>query len=456
MLDVRALAYVAPIAEQEIGPLTPIVAVQNFADEDARIFALFRIYRESLGILEYSSVSATIDLAHGTTNSLAALTPFNPGAPADDDYFVLCQLSVISIPTGQIEQVHLGQYYFDVKPAPMGPPPATHHTTHELGGMDPIDPIDLGTAELDTTLRLSPDGAGGLLWSPASAGVVEAHAVNHEAGGSDEIEIVNLPTAENDAALVLAPDGLGGVEFRAEAGGVTDHGALTGLLDDDHPQYLTLTRLAFRCDFLNNSVNTFGEWLAAQLASGTLAAGNATANHPGIVTITSSTSANSGYRIFVSANSFLLAGTESTDSIFRPQTLAGTTIRFGLHDSTSSGSPVDGAYILMEQVGGVDGVIVGKTSDNSVRSTTGTSYTLVTNTWYRLRVTVNANATRVDYFLYSEAGALLWTDNLTTNIPTGAGRYCGHGVIATNSGTSAVDLADVDYLDLTLTRALVR
>lgn len=32
-------------------------------------------------------------------------------------------------------------------------------------------------------------------------------------------EIVDLPTAEMDDTLVLAPDGAGGVEFRAEAGG---------------------------------------------------------------------------------------------------------------------------------------------------------------------------------------------------------------------------------------------
>ena len=36
--------------------------------------------------------------------------------------------------------------------------------------------------------------------------------------------------------LIVPPAGAGG--------GVTDHGALTGLGDDDHPQYLTKTQFA--------------------------------------------------------------------------------------------------------------------------------------------------------------------------------------------------------------------
>jgi hypothetical protein len=173
MLDVRPLAYVAPVAEQEIGPLTPIATVKNFADEDARIFALFRIYRESLGTLEYDSVSATVELLHGQTTSLAALTPYDPGAPADDDYFILCGITVQSISTGQLEVVELGQYWFDVKPAPMGPVPATHHTTHEAGGMDPVDV----------------SGMPGLLADPQTP---TNHVTTHEDGGADPLNVDGL------------------------------------------------------------------------------------------------------------------------------------------------------------------------------------------------------------------------------------------------------------------------
>lgn len=53
-------------------------------------------------------------------------------------------------------------------------------------------------------------------------------------------DVDTLSTTETDAGLVLHPDGAGGVEWGPdEGGGVTDHGALTGLSDDDHPQYAT-------------------------------------------------------------------------------------------------------------------------------------------------------------------------------------------------------------------------
>lgn len=154
--------------------------------------------------------------------------------------------------------------------------------------------------------------------------------------------------------------------------------------------------------------------------------------------------------------SLLIAGTETTDFIFRPQILADTTIRMGFIDSYTSTAPTNGVYIEMAQVGGVDGVIVGKTSDNSVRSTTGTSYTLTTLTWYRFRITVNAAASLVTYELFSDAGVLLWSDTLATNIPTGATRYTGHGIVATNSGTTAVLLCDLDYQCFAITRTLTR
>ena len=44
-------------------------------------------------------------------------------------------------------------------------------------------------------------------------------------GAGSPTEILDIPTAEIDDTLVLAPDGAGGVEFRAETGGSTFSGA---------------------------------------------------------------------------------------------------------------------------------------------------------------------------------------------------------------------------------------
>lgn len=430
MLDVRPTAYVAPLDEQEIGPLTPIIHVENLADENATITGTVRIYRKSLGTLLYTSVLHPGSLTHGTYADFSAETPFNPGAIADDDYFILAEIVARSTLTGNSETVQLGQFYFDIKTAPMGPVPATHGTTHEDGGMD----------EIDLT------GLSGIL---GDLQPVDAHATSHQKGESDALEIANLGTSEADDTLVLAPDGAGGVEFRAEsAGGVTDHGALTGLADDDHLQYKLRHEVFLETDFTTYwaPANVALPWYGEARNSGTASILTGTNVRPGIWRMLSSTSANSGWRTLLGIPSFLLlAGGEVSCLWFRPQTLAGTTRHHGFGDSESVSDPVDGAWIWQDPA---DGKIWGRTRSNSVGSTTGTGYQLVTNTWYLERIVVNSDATRIDFYLYDDAGNLLWTDNLTTNIPTAAGRELGHGVVATNSGTTAVALIDLDYLSI--------
>lgn len=49
-----------------------------------------------------------------------------------------------------------------------------------------------------------------------------------------------LPVDDGDSGYVLRTDGSGGLSWVAQSGGVTDHGALTGLEDDDHSIYLLL------------------------------------------------------------------------------------------------------------------------------------------------------------------------------------------------------------------------
>ena len=57
------------------------------------------------------------------------------------------------------------------------------------------------------------------------------HAKVHDAGSADH-------TSGGEAVgRVMAADGVGGVEWVTPSAGVTDHGALTGLGDDDHTQY---------------------------------------------------------------------------------------------------------------------------------------------------------------------------------------------------------------------------
>lgn len=203
------------------------------------------------------------------------------------------------------------------------------------------------------------------------------------------------------------------------------------------------------------SMNALGQttWLNAGFGTtaGTSPSKSGSSNHPGITAITSSVAADSGYRYLTTIISFLLAGGETTEFIFMPVTTTNTVVRLGFMDSGSSAAVVDAVNINITAT-----TLTGKTSAASSASTTGTTYTVSESTWYRAKIVVNANATRVDFYLYAANGSLLWTDYLTTNIPTTAGQETGHGVIAYNTGTSAVEIIDMDYMSLYINRDLVR
>lgn len=196
-------------------------------------------------------------------------------------------------------------------------------------------------------------------------------------------------------------------------------------------------------------------FLGLAVSSGTSnqpTAGIVTGNHPGCIRLLSSTSANSGYFIGTNVSEILLAGGEKYDVVFQLASLANNTTRLGFLDTATSSDPVDGAYIEIDG----SGVATGKTSSNSTRSSTGTTYTISATTWYRASIVTNIDATLVTFTIYSDAGAILWTDTLSTNIPTASGRECGAAFIVTNSGTSAIDLAHIDFMSIIIRRSLVR
>jgi hypothetical protein len=373
MLDVRALAYVLPLDEQPQASILPTVTVKSFADEDATLTGTFRIYRESTGLLEYSSAAFPTALPHGTTCAVAAQTPFSPSAIVDDDYFVNFDGVARSASTGLLLPFTLGSFHFDIKAPAMGPAPAQHHATHELSG-------------------------------------------------SDEIDCTGLP-------------GTGGA-------GVTDHGALTGLDDHDHPQYLLHHEYHIHTDFTSPLGNYgFAPWYGVSIGAGTGTPTTGTSLHPGIFRISSAAAASTGYRIYNYTGAFVIAGNETSICWFRPIVLA-SIVHVGFFDTATGADPTDGVWLWQDPA---TGIMYGRTMNNTVGSQTGSGFQLVVNTWYAVKLALNADASRVDFEIYDEAGALLWSDFLTTNIPTAAARVLGHGFIAVSSAGAAA-ITDIDYL----------
>lgn len=202
------------------------------------------------------------------------------------------------------------------------------------------------------------------------------------------------------------------------------------------------------CEFLNNS--GLLPWGVSAINTGTLGAISGTPKHPGVMPILSSATPNSGYRIRLNPDSLLLGGGEKTTIIFKPATtLLGVTARFGFHDSSDVTAPVDGVYAEI-----VDGVLSGKTSNNNTKSTTGTTFTLTADTWYRLVILLNNDATSAKFTLYADdSNTVLWSDSLAENIPNTAGREVCHAYVCTYSGSSAITIGSLDYMDVVLPKA---
>lgn len=200
-------------------------------------------------------------------------------------------------------------------------------------------------------------------------------------------------------------------------------------------------------DFVSSSGSSSTPWIFTALGSGTVATGNISVKHPGVLNYSSSTAANSGYRICTS-NCMILNGKEKTTIIFRTSSqLMGVTRRMGFHNSLDYNPPTDGVYCRV-----TDGVIIGHSLNNSNQSITSTTYPLLANTWYRLKIELSADFTTAIYTLYADdSDTILWQDILTTNLPIG--RYTGHGDVCTYGGSAVISIGSLDYMDVFLTNA---
>lgn len=204
-------------------------------------------------------------------------------------------------------------------------------------------------------------------------------------------------------------------------------------------------------DFTTPLLNCVGPWTLLAIASGTSANGNSTTKHPGTIIYKSHASnTNSGYGYYANQYTLLLGGGEKTTIIFKTAALTGVTRRLGFHDSIDSNAPTDGVYCLQN-----GDQLTGRTMNNTSGSITGTAFTLAANTWYRLVIELNADASLATYTLYADDSmTVLWTDALATNIPTGAGRFVGHSDVCTLASPSgATEIGTIDYMDIILPNA---
>lgn len=215
--------------------------------------------------------------------------------------------------------------------------------------------------------------------------------------------------------------------------------------------------LVLETDFFNVT-SPFSQGLTgAAVSSGTIVQVAAEPNHPGVVELRDSTTANGGYRIMTDVLAFRIAGGEKFVCVFQIRGARATAVcRLGFQDSTSATAPVDGIYL--DFVG--NGTVItttGRARSNNVQSNTATTHSTALNTWYACIIEVNPDATLVTFSIYNEAGVLQWSDTVNANIPTASGRETGVGVYVGESSTdAAAGIIRLDYMRVESGKVLVR
>lgn len=209
-------------------------------------------------------------------------------------------------------------------------------------------------------------------------------------------------------------------------------------------------------EFLTANAYVFNPFLGAAISSGTASAQSGNAIHPGVVRLSDSTTANGGYRIMTDIAAFLISGNESAGFVFRHQAGRPTSsYRLGFQDSTAiQTNPTDGCYFLVNSTGAsFNNTLTGICRSNNAQTKTATTFDLTPNTWYRGNLEINSQATMINFSLYNDAGSLLWSDVVNSNIPTASGRETGFGVIAGETTTdAAAAIVDLDYMVLIINR----
>lgn len=193
-------------------------------------------------------------------------------------------------------------------------------------------------------------------------------------------------------------------------------------------------------------------FVAVSSGTGVVVTGMDSVKHPGVMRIVSAAGANSGGMFRNNIGAICLNGGGVFDCIFYVNSFANGTFRMGFHDSVTNADATNGCYIEF----GASGVPVGKTANAGTRTTSANiTAGLSASTWYHARITVNAAVNSVTFEIFDDAGTLLGTQTVTTNLPADTTQlHCC--CIATESVGATQNLIVLDLMGYKLNRAVTR
>jgi hypothetical protein len=136
----------------------------------------------------------------------------------------------------------------------------------------------------------------------------------------------------------------------------------------------------------------------------------------------------------------------------------GTNMRFGFQDVFTIADPTDGCYLNVSNNWNQTSLILnGICVNNNAKTRTLTNYTLLNNTWYEGTVYIHNISNMVRFYLYNDVGTLLWSDNVSTNIPNLTSRVTSHALVVWRNGNStARTQGTFDYMSVGINRTVAR
>jgi hypothetical protein len=203
-------------------------------------------------------------------------------------------------------------------------------------------------------------------------------------------------------------------------------------------------------------------WTPTAINSGTTLVGiGQDENYPAIGTIRSGAAASGGYGFLITNTAAYLLGTNyTTTAVFRPKTRTYniTTLLFGWFDvyATNNVTQTDAVYINCT-MNTTNATCRGEANNNGAGGllVSPTNITFQNDTWVRANIYINS--TTVATFTMWNASNQIWQSTVTGTLPTGAGRYTGHGIQAMINGTIATqNLTDVAFLSVGINKNLTR
>jgi hypothetical protein len=206
-----------------------------------------------------------------------------------------------------------------------------------------------------------------------------------------------------------------------------------------HPQ----THCWFYDDFLGAAVSPYAKGWRTSGSGGVTSLNHGETNAPGIMENSTQTVATNSRYIDLGGTSVLFGGGRMVyEWRIRIPTLSDGTdtfkVQVGIHDSTT-GTVTDGVWF--EYSHSVNsGQWVLSASSNSTASTTSSTSAPSANTWYKLKIDVNAAATLATYYVDGTS-----VGTVSGNIPTGSTRTCSPSFGITKSVGTTARLVQADY-----------